>query len=310
MILVTGGCGFVGSHVVERLIGKGHEVGIISRPLCKHENIRHLLPKVKLYNGDIRDTKIFDEVVKKEKDVDCIVHIAALINVDESIKTPRPFWEVNVGGTFNVIECARKQDAKVLYMSTCEVYGNIPVGKADETHLTNPCSPYAASKLAADRYCFAYHHTYGLPVTIIRGFNIYGPRQSAATYGAVIPKFITRVLGGQPPLVFGDGLQTRDYVFVEDVADGIVKAIDKNEFSGDVINLATGVDHTIKSVAEKVIDACGKGGKMEPEFVEARPGEMRRSVGDASKAKRVLGWTPKVGFDEGLKKTVEFFRKK
>lgn len=308
MILVTGGCGFIGSHIVEKLVENGYNVSIISRPRCNHENIRHLLSKIKFYNGDVTDIKFLENTMRNMNSLECIVHLAALINVDESIKTPRLFWDVNVGGTFNVLECARKKDAKVIKMSTCEVYGNVPKGKADEKHPTNPCSPYAASKLAADRYCFTYHNTYGLPVTIARPFNIYGPRQSAAMYGAVIPKFITRVLNNQPPLIFGDGLQTRDYVYVEDVAEGYLKLIKNNNFPGEAINFATGIDHSIGDIANRVIKFAGKEDILRPEFVNARQGELRRSCGDYSKAKKLLGWEPKVSFDEGLKKTIAFFK--
>lgn len=241
------------------------------------------------------------------------MNYAALINVDESIQTPRPFIDVNVLGGLNVLEIARKKEVPILYKSTCEVFGHIPYpDKADETYPQMPRSPYAVSKLCAEKYCLAYQITYGLPIVISRGFNTFGPRQKAGKFGAVIPKFITRVLDNKPPVIFGDGLQTRDYVFVKDVAEADVMLlealIDGKIPIGEIFNVSTEKDRSIRDIAYEIIKLCEMEGLMEPVFINIRPGEIRRSVGISKKIKQILGWQPKTTFDEGLIQTIDFFR--
>ncbi len=306
-ILVTGGCGFIGSHVVDELISRGTEVEVLSRPECKLQNILGHR-EITHHNADITDREKVSE--KIAKGLDGIIHMSALVNVDQSIKEPLRFLDVNVGGTVNVMEAARQKGIpKYLHMSTCEVYGNIPSGLATEDHPLNPRSPYAVSKFAAERYVLAYASTYPeMGIRIIRGFNQYGPRQSGEKFGAVIPKFITSVLRGERMKVFGGGLQTRDYVFVKDTARGIADAFEKSVPNGETINLATGKDHSIGDIAIRIATLSGKTPSEAIEHIDGRPGELMRSIGDSTKAKKLLGWEPRVNFDQGLSTTFEWFR--
>ena len=305
-VLVTGGCGFIGSHVVDLLLDKGYEIQVLSRPNCDMGNLGHVKDDIDFLTADLVDFQKLNKLV--DSDLDGILHFAALINVDQSIENPTIFLDTNVKGTFNILEVARqKQIPRLLYMSTCEVYGNVETGKADENYPTNPCSPYAVSKLVAEKYAMAYSYSYPKPaVTIIRGFNQYGPRQSAGKYGAVIPKFITRILNRGNIEIFGSGEQMRDYVFVKDTALGIVGAFEKNLQSGETINLATGIPISINEMAGKICEIIGK-----PEsyikHVAGRSGELMRSCGDYSKAKKILKWSPKTSFDDGLKETFNWF---
>ena len=263
----------------------------------------------KYIRGDITDKDFVDSLI--DADVEGILHLAALINVDQSIQSPELFLDTNVVATVNIMEAARRRNInKLLYMSTCEVYGNIPRGKADESHPTNPRSPYAASKFAAERYLLAYSYTYDKPkIVVIRGFNQYGPRQNAGRGGAVIPRSIIRLLDGQKIQVHGDGNQTRDYVYVKDTVRGIADAFETSLANGEVINLATGVETSIRDIAAATCKLAGKDPQEYIEFVKDRPGQLMRSCGDYSKAKRLLDWQPTISFNQGLSLTFESYAK-
>lgn len=305
-ILVTGGCGFIGSHLVEELIQRGHEVSVLGWPY-QLENLETVKGRFKYIRGDIRDKDVIDRAIGA--DVEGILHLAALINVDQSIQSPELFIDTNVIATVNIMETARIRNiSKLLYMSTCEVYGNVLQGKADEDHKANPRSPYAASKFAAERYLLAYAATYDKPnIVIIRGFNQYGPRQNAGQHGAVIPKFITSLLSDRKIQVHGDGSQTRDYVYVKDTVRGIADAFEESIPNGEVINLATGVETSIRDIAVATCKLAGKKPDEYLEFVKDRPGQLIRSCGDSGKAKRLLGWEPTIPFEQGLSLTFEWY---
>jgi UDP-N-acetylglucosamine/UDP-N-acetyl-alpha-D-glucosaminouronate 4-epimerase len=310
-ILVTGGCGFIGSHVVERMLKAGYDVRVLGLT-CNLENVEHLVKenRIEFLRGDVADPEVCKKAVRG---CEMVSHIAALVSVDHSILDPRPFWEVNVEGTFNILDAAKNEGVRRFHlMSSCEMLGHIePPAKANEDwpHYM-PRSPYAASKLAAETYCRSYYITYGFPIVITRGFNVFGPRQRPGARGAMIASFITRVLDGKPPVINGDGEQTRDWTFVQDVANGIFAALTSDNAVGETIHLCNAKDHKVKDVAQLVIDTCGKGRELKPQYKDARAGEMRRSIGDNSKAKRLLNWEPKVSFEEGVSRTVEFFRQR
>ena len=304
-ILLTGGSGFLGSHIVEPLLDLGQEVVVFDR-ICPGK-IEHRLEEIEFVHGDV---KCFEDCVRAVRDVNAVIHLAALINVDHSIKDPLEFYEVNTRGTMNLLEAARHEPVldRFVYMSTAEVYGTSDA-PLKETDLCDARSPYAASKFAAERYCLSYYYTYGLPeTTIIRGFNIYGPRQAYGPKGAVIAIFTNLALMEKSLMIYGDGTQSRDYIYVEDVASGVIKAMLTRGLGGEIINLASGKTVSINQIAELVLRRVGSTGLIE--HTEARPGEVHKNCGDPSKAERILGWKPIVDFDEGIGRTVEYFRNK
>ena len=307
-ILITGGAGFIGSHLCDKYIKNGDTVLCLDNFMNGNlMNIRHLLNyrNFKLINGDIRD---FDLLEKMMRDVDAVFHLAAQIHVDRSIIEPKLTYEINVLGTQNILEVARMYDVeKVIHASTSEVYGSAQYAPMDEKHPLNAPHPYGASKIAADRMCYAYIETYGMNICIMRPFNLYGPRQKDSGYGGAISLFTKRVLSNMPPIIYGDGEQTRDYTYIDD----IVYAYDiilNNKPIREPINFGTGKEIKIIDLANKIIDLCDKEGKIKPVHVEPRPGEVKRLVADISKAKELLGWEPKHTNEEGLKKFIDWYK--
>jgi len=307
VVAIIGGSGFIGSHLVEILVGRGYDIHILSNNGM--HNLQGLKDKIKYFDVDVRDIETLKKAVGPN--TEGIINLAALINVDQSLDAPEAFLRTNVIGAFNVLEVARLNKVpKLVYMSTCEVYGNVPSGKADENHTTNPRSPYAASKFAAERYQLSYAYSFKEPIiNIVRAFNTFGPRQSFGKGGAVIPISITSMLDGEKIRIFGDGKQTRDYVFVKDTARGVADVFEKDLPAGEIMNLATGVETSIRATAEKLCKLANKDFAETVEFIDARPGEIIRSCGDFSKAKKILGWEPKTYFDEGLAITFDWYKK-
>jgi UDP-glucose 4-epimerase len=305
-ILITGGAGFIGSHLCDKYINDHHTV------LCLDNfengsliNIRHLLDKrnFKLITGDIRN---FDLLEKITRDVDAIFHLAAQIHVDRSIVEPKMTYDINVLGTQNVLEVARMADVdKVIHASTSEVYGTALYAPMDESHPLNAPHPYGASKIAADRMCHAYNETYGMNICVMRSFNLFGPRQKDTGYGGVISLFANRVLNNMPPIVYGNGEQTRDYTEVTDIVSAYDLILKSNRKFDTSINFGTGVDIKIIDLANMIIKILGK--DLRPVHVEPRPGEVQRLIADNSKAK-ALGWVPKIGFEEGLIKFLDWYK--
>lgn len=308
-ILVTGGAGFIGSHLCEKYVNEGHTVICLDNFLNGNlTNIRHLLNKkhFKLINGDITD---FDLLEKIMVEVDVVFHLAAQIHVDRSIIEPRLTYEINVLGTQNVLENCRMHDiSKVIYASTSEVYGPAQYDPMDEKHPLDAPHPYGASKIAADRMCHAYIETYGMNICIARPFNTYGPKQKDSGYGGAISLFTKRALMNLPPIIFGDGLQTRDYVYIEDIVTAYDAILNSKSFPSEPINFGTGKEITILELANKVISLCGKKGALVPVHVEGRPGEVRRLISDVTKAKQKLGWEAKIGIDQGLMRFIDWYR--
>lgn len=301
MILVTGANGSVGNYLVRHLIESGEEVCAMT-----HYNTHNLegIKGIEVVKADIRFS---DEVYDAIKDCDKVYHLAALIHVDQSRRIPLLFYETNVKGTMNVLDAARREDAAVVYLSSCEVLGNIPEGKAGEDWpFKQPRSPYAASKHAAESYCHAYKATYDMRVNIARGFNLCGPRQRKGEKGAVIPIFVDRVLHDQPPLIYGDGEQIRDYLDVRDLVKGL-RALMNSRLDGELIHFCSGSAISVNDLAAMVCEAAGK--HLTPVHIEGRPGELLRSVGDYSKARRMLGWSPEIPLEATIKDIIEYHRK-
>ena len=307
-ILITGGAGFIGSHLCDKYIKNGDTVLCLDNFMNGNlMNIRHLLNyrNFKLINGDIRD---FDLLEKMMRDVDAVFHLAAQIHVDRSIIEPKLTYEINVLGTQNILEVARMYDVeKVIHASTSEVYGSAQYALMDEKHPLNAPHPYGASKIAADRMCYAYIETYGMNICIMRPFNLYGPRQKDSGYGGAISLFTKRVLSNMPPIIYGDGEQTRDYTYIDDIVDAY-DIILNNKPIREPINFGTGKEIKIIDLANEIIELCGKKGNIKPVHVEPRPGEVQRLIANISKAKELLGWKPNYTIEEGLKKFIDWYK--
>ncbi|MCJ7631344.1 GDP-mannose 4,6-dehydratase [Candidatus Bathyarchaeota archaeon] len=307
-MLITGGAGFIGSYLCEKYAEEEHIVLCLDNFLSGNLlNIRHLLGyrNFKLIKGDIRDFDLLERIVR---DVDVVFHLAAQIHVDRSYVEPRLTYEINVMGTQNVLEVARIYDVKkVIHSSTSEVYGSAQYVPIDEKHPLDAPHPYGASKIAADRMCNAYIQTYGMDISIPRFFNIFGPRQRDIGYGGVISIFTRRVLNNMPPVIYGDGLQTRDYTYVEDAARAF-DLILNHKSKLEPINIGTGKEVSIIDLANLIIELCGKKGKIKPVHVAPRIGEVKKLIADARKAKKILRWEPRYGLKEGLKAFIQWYK--
>lgn len=307
-MIITGGAGFIGSHLCDKYVKDGHTVLCLDNFINGNlMNIRHLLSyrNFKLINGDIRD---FDLLEKITRDVDAIIHLAAQIHVDRSIIEPRLTYETNVLGTQNILEVSRMYDVrKVIHASTSEVYGSAQYSPMDEKHPLSAPHPYGASKIAADRMCHAYVQTYGMNICIMRPFNIYGPRQKDSGYGGAISLFTKRVLSNLPPIIYGDGQQTRDYTYVEDIVAAYDTILNYNKPLEEPINFGTGAEIKIIDLANLIIKLSHKEEFITPVHIEQRPGEVNRLIADISKA-RAIGWEPKYSIEEGLKKFIDWYK--
>lgn len=308
-ILVTGGAGFIGSHLAETLLNKGYKVTVLDDfSGGSVNNIRHLFnfPNFKLIRGSVEDIELIRRVTMN---INIIFHLAAKINVDESIMEPRKTIATNINGTTNILESSLENDIEhIIFASSSEVYGSAEYTPMCEKHPLNPASPYAASKAAADRLCASYYIAYGLPVTILRSFNTYGHRQKSSGYGGVISIFIRKVLNNMPPVIYGSGTQTRDYMYIEDAITAYMLTLDnRKKVVGETINFGTGKDYQIKDIAMLIISLLGKEEELEPVYVEPRPGEVMQLCANISKASKILGFRPQHSLEEGLKKYIQWY---
>lgn len=301
-ILVSGGAGFIGSHVVDALIKDGNDVVVVDNlSTGKKENLN---PKAKFYQIDIRDEKI-EDIFKKEKP-DCVCHQAAHIDLRESVR--KPIWDAenNIIGSLNVLEnCVKYKVKKIVFASTGgAIYGDANEIPTTEDYPANPVSPYGVSKLSIEHYLYYYFKVFDLPYVALRYANVYGPRQDSKGEAGVIAIFTEKMLTGEQSLIFGNGRQTRDYVFVGDVARANVLAL-KNKKVG-CYNVGTGVETNVNQIFRSLVKLTEAG--IKEKHVEAAMGEQKRSCLDASKIKKDFGWKVGVNLSEGLEKTVEFFK--
>jgi len=307
-ILITGGAGFIGSHLCDKYTGDKHAVHCLDNFLSGNlMNIKHLLDykNFKLLKGDIRDRALLDNLMR---DVDVVFHLAAQAHVDRSYIEPTLTYEINVTGTQNVLEAARMHDSKrVVFASSSEVYGSALYVPIDEKHPLNAPHPYGKSKMAADRMCYAYIQTYGMDISILRSFNVFGPRQKDLGYGGVISIFTRRVLNNMPPIIYGDGLQTRDYTYIDDTVRAYDMVLNYDQQIREPINFGSGVAVRVIDLANKIIELCGKKGMMEPVCVEQRIGEVERLIADSTRAKNLLGWEPRHTLEQGLRFFIEWY---
>ncbi len=304
-ILVTGGAGFIGSHLVDNLLAKGFEVTILDnfstgdpQNVRKHEKADNLT----IVKGDIRNTVLVKEVTKN---TDAIFHEAALIDIPRSIKNPLLFNDVNVSGTLNLLLASSKANIKrFIFASSAAVYGNLGSPKKTERTLTSPISPYAVSKLAAESYVQVFSRQYGLETVCLRYFNVYGPRQATTSYSGVIKAFIERLRKKEPPIIHGDGKQTRDFIHVNDVVSANILALESKKAVGEIINIASGSTTTIYELAMTLVHMT-KMEQLEPIFVESRSGDIKHCTANIGKAKKLLGFHPEITLKEGLSNLTE-----
>lgn len=305
-VIITGGAGFIGSHLAEKLANQGYQITILDDlSTGKMANIEGLLtrPNVEFVQGSITDITLLQRLFR---DVYYVFHQAAVPSVPRSIENPRASHDVNVTGTLNVLLAARDNSVKkVVYASSSSVYGDTPKLPKVEDMIPGPQSPYAATKIAGEYYCRVFHETYRLPTISLRYFNVYGPRQDPnSQYAAVVPLFISRVSQEKPPIIFGDGKQTRDFTFIDDVVEANILAAESN--ASGVFNIGGGGNQiSIEKLARLISDLMGK--NIDPIYEKQRLGDVRHSLADISKAK-TFGYEPKYNLEEGLRKTITGFQ--
>jgi nucleoside-diphosphate-sugar epimerase len=303
--LVTGGAGFIGSHLAEELVRRGERVRVVDSLITgKRHNLSHL-PDVDFQQGDLAD---FDVARRAVAGMDYVLHQAAIPSVPRSVQDPITSNRANIDASLNVLVAARDAGVKrVVYAGSSSAYGNTPTLPKVETMPTAPLSPYALQKLVAEQYCQMFTELYGLETVTIRYFNVFGPRQDPSSpYSGVISLFISALCEGRQPKIYGDGEQTRDFTYVANVVDGVLKACHAPQASGEVINVATGGRISLNQLFRTVRDLVG--GSVEPIYEDVRAGDVRDSQADISKARRLLGYEPVVRFEDGLEKTVSWYR--
>jgi UDP-glucose 4-epimerase len=305
--LVTGGAGFIGSHIAQALARKSHEVRILDNlSTGRLENVESFKNDVSIIKGDIRDRDVVADAVRG---VDYVFHQAALASVPRSLKDPSSTNEVNVQGTLNILEAAKNERVKmVVYASSSSAYGDSKTLPKVENMVPDPKSPYAVSKLAGELYCRVFSQAYGLPTVSLRYFNVFGPRQDPASqYAAVIPIFVTSLIEGRSPTIFGDGEQSRDFTYIDDVVDANLLACRSKGLPGSVYNVACGGRITLNSLFDKVRTLIGT--ELAAEYGPARVGDVKHSQASIDAIRKDLGFVPKVTIDEGLRRTVEWYQK-
>lgn len=300
--IITGGAGFIGSHLAELLLSRGYYVTIFDDlSTGRKENIAPLIEKdnVRFIQGSILDLHLLQESFHG---LDYVFHQAALTSVPRSIEDPLLTNKVNTTGTLNVLLAARDNNVKkVIYASSSSVYGDTPTLPKTEDMVPYPQSPYALTKLAGEHYCRIFHQIYNLPTICLRYFNVYGPRQNSnSQYAAVIPLFITRVSQGKPPIIYGDGEQTRDFTYVKDVAQANLISLESN--TSGIFNIGKGESNTLNNLAKAITSIIGK--ELQPEYQPPRLGDVKHSLADISRA-RTIGYEPQYRLDRGLKETIK-----
>jgi len=303
--LVTGGAGFIGSHLVEELVRRGERVRVVDSLITgKRQNLAHV-PSVEFIEGDLADLAVAQRAVTG---IDYVLHQAAIPSVPRSVEDPITSNRANVDASLNVLVAARDAGVKrLVYAGSSSAYGNTPTLPKVETMPTAPLSPYALQKLVAEQYCQMFTALYGLETVTIRYFNVFGPRQDPSSpYSGVISLFISAVCDGRQPTIFGDGEHTRDFTYVANVVDGVLRACTAEGASGEVINVATADRISLNVLFNTVRDLVGA--RVSPKYAEPRAGDVKDSQADISKARRILGYQPLVSFQEGLARTVAWYR--
>lgn len=304
--MVTGGAGFIGSAIVAELIREGHDVSVLDN-FCsgKKDNLASVISKINLIEGDIRDIELLKKVTKG---MDYILHQAALRSVPKSIDDPQVYNDVNITGTLNLLMAACENKAKrFVFASSSSIYGDTTKFPQKEDDLPKLISPYALTKLAGEYWCRVFSKSYGLKTVSLRYFNVFGPKQSLDDeYAVVIPKFIVCILNGEQPPIYGDGLQSRDFTYVDNVVRANLLAARTKGVSGMVFNVACGCDIKVIDLVKTINRILGK--NIKPKYIPPRPGDVRRTLADIKLLKKYLGFKVGVDFQEGIKKTIQWFK--
>lgn len=304
--LVTGGAGFIGSHIATALVERGDRVQVLDNLSTGHRtNLAHIESKVDFIEGDLTDRHA---VAKAVAGVECVFHQAALASVPRSVEAPLDTNAACVTGTVSLLDAARRAGVRrLVYAASSSAYGDQPTSPKREADLPAPISPYGAAKLAAEYYCRAFTATYGFETVALRYFNVFGPRQDPdSPYSAVIPLFITALLSGKQPVVYGDGGQSRDFTYVANVVHANLLAADAKGASGRVFNIANGRATSLLELLRQLNTLLGT--NIKPDHQPPRVGDIRESLADISAARSVLGYEPQVPFDEGLKRSIDYYK--
>ena len=304
-VLITGGAGFIGSHLARRLLEEGKSVVVYDDlSTGKESNLEDIRQEIEFVAGDIRDAEAIRKAACR---VECIFHQAALASVPRSISEPRRTHDVNINGTFNVLMAARDESVpRVVLASSSSVYGDTPTLPKVETMVPSPLSPYAAQKLTGELYAHQFHMHYGIATVCLRYFNVFGPSQDPdSPYAAVLPLFLKRIRNGQPPVINGDGSQSRDFTYIDNTVEANLLASCAEKVGGEVFNVATSDRITILELTQAVVEWTGWEEGIE--YGPPRPGDIQHSYADVSKAEDLLGYKVLVEFREGLNRTLEWF---
>jgi UDP-glucose 4-epimerase len=303
--LVTGGAGFIGSHLCSRLVAEGHQVVVVDNFLTGHaRNLKHLEGQVAIHQTDIRDLEALHQAMQG---VEYVFHQAALPSVPRSIANPQESHEVNVTGTLNVLLAARDAGVKrVVFAGSSSAYGDVEAEFKEESMPPRVKSPYAASKVAAENYCLVFQQVYGLETAVIRYFNVFGPRQDPlSAYAAVIPLFATAMLDDRSPTIYGTGEQSRDFTYIDNVVAGNLLAMHHEAAVGQVFNIACGDRITLLDLVGQLNRLLGK--NLAPHLAPPRSGDILHSRASIQKARQLLGYEPLVSFSEGLQRTLAWY---
>lgn len=306
--LVTGGAGFIGSHIVRRLVSDGTVIRVVDNlSTGRAAQLKDLQNSIEFIEADLADNRVSDSVVEG---VDCVLHQAAIPSVQRSIKDPLGTNRANVSATLNLLESCRKVGVRrFVYAASSSAYGDTEVLPKTEAMSPNPLSPYALQKLVGERYCKLYYDLYGLQTVSLRYFNVFGPDQDPSSeYSAVIPKFINKVLANEPLTVYGDGEQSRDFTYVENIVEANMLALNAAEACGGVYNVGCGERISLNGLIRLLQEIIGV--KANLTYAEAKAGDVRHSLADISLARHRLGYEPKIMVKEGLRRTVEAFKMK
>jgi len=302
--LVTGGAGFIGSNLVHALLEAGHEVRVLDNfATGNRANLIDVGGNIELVEGELRS---YERVHNAVRGVELVFHQGALPSVPRSVHDPLTTTAVNVEGTLNVLLAARDEDVRrVVFASSSSVYGNSGELPRKETSAPDPIAPYAVAKLAAERFCVSFSRVYQIETVALRYFNVFGPRQDPRSqYAAVVPLFIQEIWGGRPVPIYGDGMQSRDFTFVENVVEANLLAATAEGVSGRIVNIATGSPISVNELADTIGRVLGR--EVEKTYLPPRAGEVRDSSADLTEARELLGYETRVGLEEGLRRTADF----